>query len=731
MPVRLSPSPVPARCRFGMVSHRVIASLVFGATTVGVVSGGSAQERPVELPPIRIEADEPAGTSDGKYNVERSASPKYTQPLREVPQTITIVPKEVIEERGATTLRDVLRNVPGISISAGEGGVPLGDNLTIRGFGARTDMFIDGVRDFGNYFRDPFNLQQVEVVKGPASAYSGRGSTGGSINQISKWPFLGSANEAALVFGSDETKRVTLDVNQPLTGVGLDNVAFRLNALAHDSEIAGRDHVERQRWGFAPSLAFGLGTPTQLTLGYYHLSQDNIPDYGHPFVNGSPLDVDRSNFYGLVNRDYEETSLDVMTAEFKHAFSNELNLRNLLRYGYATSDYIVSAPTFSGASFGAGTISRNSKSRDAEDTILINQTDLTSKFRTGPLGHTLVTGVELARETTANRNRQNNVNGPATSLFSPNPFDPGPPVPYTGAGTDGTADSVALYAFDTIALHPQWDLTGGLRWDRVDLETESTATNGTKTTFNRIDSEISWRVGLVYKPAANGSLYAVYGTSFNPSGERLTLNANNELLDPEETKTYEVGTKWDLMGGRLALTGAVFRVEKTNARTDDPLGIVDQVLQGEQRVDGFEIGITGSITERWKVFAGYTRLIGKVIESGNPAEVGTEPVNVAPHSATLWTTYDLPWRLRVGFGAQAADSRRAGNAESSFAGTSQNRVQGYVIFDAMLAYQLTEKIDLRFNVLNLTDKVYYDAIYSSMAHPGAARTFLVSTGLRF
>lgn len=723
------PASYRARLQRELVSHRVIASVVFGAAALLTPQLVEAQTAPVQVPPITVEGAKPSTGAGGDYKVDQLSTPKLTEPVLDIPQTINIVPRALIEERGATTLRDVLRNVPGISLSAAEGSVALGDNLTLRGFAARTDIFLDGVRDFGNYFRDPFNYEQVEVLKGPSSFLAGRGSTGGVINQVSKAPQKGGFIEGAFTYGTDATKRATADLNQPLTGLGLDNAAFRLNILAHDSEVADRDALTRRRWGFAPSVAFGLGTPTQVSLYYYHLAQDNLPDYGHFFFNGKPAPVDRSNFYGLKNRDYEESAADYATATVDHKFNDTLSLRNITRYGWTSSDYIASQAVT--PNFTAGTISRNSKSRDSEDTILFNETDLTSKFSTVGLGHTLITGIELSRETSDNRIRQNNVNGPVTSIFDPDYLQAGPGVPYTGAKTEAKSHSMALYFFDTIKLTPQWEVTGGLRWDYSDIDVNSINPNQTSTDFGRTDSDLSWRAGLIYKPIQTGSIYAAAGTSFNPSGERLALNANTQPVDPEENLTYEIGTKWDLFGARLAISAAIFRTEKTNARTNDPLGGTVQVLAGKQRVDGFEIGVSGSITNKWKVFAGYSYLDGEIVESNNPAQVGLEPVNLAPQTANLWTTYELPWRLVAGFGAQYTDRRWAGNAEGSAAGTNTNRVPDSLVFDAMLTYHLTEKVDLRMNLLNLTDEYYYDGVYTSMIVPAPGRSVLFTAAVRY
>ncbi|MFN4282190.1 MAG: TonB-dependent receptor [Alphaproteobacteria bacterium] len=712
--------------RLGLVSHSVIAA--FGLAAIAAhtpahadEAGQVAQAAPQQsapattLPPVSAE-----GVKDEDYKTDTVSSPKITTPLKDTPQTINVVPRQLIEDQGVTTLRDVLRNVPGISMQAGEGGVPQGDSLTLRGFAARTDMFMDGIRDFGTYYRDPFNYESVEVSKGPNSTYGGRGSTGGQINQVSKKPLAGFFAEGTATVGTDETLRGTIDINTPIDAIP--NAAFRLNLMGHQSDVAGRDLVEKERWGIAPSITFGMNTETQLTLSYFHLTQDEMPDRGVPFVNNNPAPVDRDTFYGIRGRDYYHAEVDLVTAEFNHRFDEMFSVRNMTRLGRSAHDYIVSTPT--GVNFGAGTINPGSHNRDALDTIMINQTDLTTKFATGSYDHTLVTGIEVASETSENKART--TAGTSTSLYDPNPDRAFTGPTYSGAKTEGDANSVAAYAFDTIALSPQWDFLIGGRYDYIDTEVASTAVGGAVTPFGRIDKEFSWRTGLVYKPMTNGSIYASYGTSFNPSGERLTLNANTQSVPPEETQTYEVGTKWDLFNEQLSLTGAIFRIEKTNARTADPLGGTVQVLDGEQRVDGFELGASGTLMPGWKVYGGYTYLDGNVIKSNTASQVGRRPINVAPHSFNFWTTYDVTNDLTLGFGGQYLDKRIPGNAESGFASSSTNVVPSYMIFDAMVSYSVTEQVALQLNVYNITDEVYYDAAYSGFTVPGASRTALLT-----
>jgi catecholate siderophore receptor len=654
---------------------------------------------------------------------ERVSSPKYTEPLRDTPQTITVIPREVIEKQGATTLRDVLRNVPGLTITAGEGGVPAGDNLTLRGFSARNDVFIDGVRDLSPQSRDPFNIEQVEVVKGPGSAFTGRGSSGGTINLASKLPTLRRSFGGTLNLGTDKTKRATADINLPLN----DRIAFRLNLVAHDAEVAGRDVVENERWGLAPSIAFGLGTPTRYTFSYFKLKQNNISDYGIPWVPATnnalaafrdrPAPVPRNTFYGFKNRDFEKLDADLVTFKFEHDFNDNLSLRNQLRYGYSTRDSIATPPRF--ANNNSTVINRELRSWLTEDRIWDNQSDLNAKFFTGKVGHTLVGGLNLTHENNTRVTRT--AGNTPTTLLNPNPNDV-----FTGTITTGpfvgdvTGKSLALYLFDTAKLSKEWEITGGLRWDYFDVSGVDTA----NAPVSRIDRMLSGRIGVVYKPAEHGSIYASYGTSLNPSLEGLSYSVANVRIDPEKTRTYEVGSKWDLLGARLLVSGALFRVEKTNARTPGLLpGDPPQVLDGEQRVDGIEFSATGNISRNWMVLAAYTLLDSEVVDSNTPAEVGKRLINTPRNSINLWTTYRIR-KLELGGGARFTD-RRFGN-------NTNTRVVGrYWLVDAMASYPLSEHIDLRLNLYNLTDEYYFDRLGGGHIVPGPGRSALLSTSFRF
>jgi len=695
------------------------------------------------------------------YKPERLASPKFTKPIRDIPQTLTVVPEELIREQNATSLRDVLRNVPGISMQAGEGGGgPAGDNLSIRGFAARSDIFVDGIRDTagGGYSRDPFNLEQVEVAKGPASTNAGRGSTGGSINLSSKTPKLDNRYDLMLSGGTDDLYRGTFDVNQAVPN--LNGVAVRLNGVYHSQDIPGRDFVENERWGIAPSIAIGLGTDTRFTLSYLHLDQDNVPDYGIPFVprtsvnaalpGGIPA-VDYDNFYGNLARDHEKLQTDLITGVFEHDFSDVLKLRSAVRVGRSRRDSITTAPRFvngvvpppapgdppfpAGSTFPTTTLNRQFQSRDQVDTTFSNVTDLRYDFSTGIVDHEVVAGFEIARDNSTNYGRVAPA-APTTDLYAPTPWDP-----YTGfasrsgAVTDVTTDSLGIFLFDSAEIGEKWLVTGGLRWDSFDATyTNLPATFSSTVPISeglylaRKDEEFSYRAAVTYKPCEQGSIYLGYGTSFNPSTEGLTYSTNALLVatKPEESETIELGTKWEFFDSKMLLSAALFRTDKSNARTTDPIsGVID--LTGEQRVQGLELGVNGSITDEWRIFGGYTYMDSEVLESKAPLELGNEVSNTPEHALSLWTTYDLPRGFAVGAGTQYVDTRFNNQANR---GTRQE-APSYTLVDAMVSYEVNENLTLRLNGYNLADKDYIDRLGGGHFVPGQGRSFVLSANMTF
>ncbi|WP_031499107.1 TonB-dependent siderophore receptor [Bryobacter aggregatus] len=655
-------------------------------------------------------------------------SPRYTEPLRDIPQTITVIPKEIIQQQGATSLAEVLRNVPGMTITAGEGGAPAGDNLTLRGNSARNDIFVDGVRDLSPQSRDPFNLEQVEVTKGPTSAITGRGSAGGAINLISKTPNVGRMIGGSFSLGNADMRRANIDINTPLKRLGLgERTAFRMNALIHDANVPGRKVVKNDRWGLAPSLAFGLGTPTRITVGYYKLKQDNISDYGIPWVPATnnvlvayrdkPAPVARDTFYGFANRDREVLNQDTGTLKFEHDFKDSMQLRSQFRFGKSGRNSYATPPRF--ASTESTVINREMRSWVAQDRILDSQTDLKAEAKTFGIRHSIVTGAAFTGE--RNRRINRTAANATTTLFDPNPNDvyTGDIVtsPYVGIITGNTQSA---WFFDTAKFGNHLEANGGVRFEHFNAK-------GVSTTPAPVAQEVNFaslRGALIYKPTQASSIYGSYGSSVSPSLEGLSYNTANTAIPPEKTYTTEVGSKWEVAGARLLLSGALFQVKKDNARTPGLLPTdPPQVLAGRQTSQGLELSASGGITRSLRVLASYSLIDARISSSNTPAEVGRFFQNTPRNSVSVWATYTAQ-RFTVGVGPRFM-GRRFGN------NTNTRVVDSYATVDAMGSYRVNNFLDLRLNLSNLNNAYYFERLGGGHLIPGASRFVQFTTNFHF
>jgi len=679
------------------------------------------------------------------------AIPTIPTPLLDTPQSITAIPKERLAQQGVSTLRDALRNSPGISLAAGEGATQ-GDNLTIRGFSAQNDIFLDGIRDTGNYYRDSFNYEQVDVLEGPAGVQFGRGSTGGVINQESKSPQLHRITNLDAGLGTDLTRRLTFDFNQPLPQIA-NGAAFRLNVMGHEANIAERDVVEGRRYGVAPTFAVGLNTPNRLIASYFHFTEDDIPDYGLPWYFGSPAPVPRHNYYGFSDLNFLRANVDIATVRAEHDIDDHGLLRNILRYGNYERKWQITEPQVNNASAGIITpqtpldqvkVNRNQLAGQSVETNLWDQADLNYTGKLLGLRHMVVFGAEGGKQTSdpirvryANPSGINTV--PLTSLLNPDPYQPFSGTVYPSTNVHTTAYSVGIYLLDTIELTQKWELSGGIREDYFDANYNSVTHNyspsGTDTpTYARFEQTINkptWRGALVYKPKQNGSIYFDYGTSFNPSAEGLSLSAATYQTPPEENDTFEGGTKWDLNGGKLTVRGAIYRTTKLNAREPDPTNSSQNVLSGNQRADGGEFAVQGRLTSRWEILTSYTHLHGEVVSSKYyPFAVGQPLNNVLSNLFNLWTEYRLSRGFEVGAGTNFVDSRTA-NTATRTATTIVEGAPGYWVFNATAKYELTERITLQANVNNLLNRFYLDELHPGHVIPGAGASALFGAKFKF
>ncbi|MDU9401908.1 TonB-dependent siderophore receptor [Pseudomonas sp. zfem004] len=758
-------------------SPRLLASAIgLAITATSAYAADPAANNAITLDATSVNGK--AEQANTEYKVEKASSQKYTAPLVDTPRSVTVIPQQVIKDTNALNLQDALRTVPGITFGAGEGGNPQGDRPFIRGFDAQGDTYLDGVRDTGAQTREIFAIESVEVAKGPNSAIGGRGAAGGTINLVSKRAHLGNSLDGAWTWGSDQTQRYTFDGNYQFS----DTIAGRLNLMTHESNVAGRDKVNYDRWGIAPSLAFGLGTPTRVNLDYYHLESDDLPDSGIPYsipVRGSaartsahpskPQDGgDSDNFYGLTDRDFRKSRVDIATFAIEHDLTDALTIKNTLRHGSSMQDYILTQPDDSQGNVNRGSVWRRANTRVSNTSTTTNQTDLFGEFYLGGLKNSFSTGIELSREesdrtsydvattagtTVVNNLRQcNGIGAPSyncTSLSNPNPDDPwNGAISRNYAGTNTKSNTRALYVFDTLELTPAWLLNMGLRYDHFDTQYRTHNANGSTTVNAKgiaakgedTSEFITGQLGLVWKPADNGSIYVSYATSATPPGAQLgegmegnplgnTTDRSGNLLasdmEPEETTNYEIGTKWDLLEERLSLTAALFRTEKENARVQ--VGTTSYENVGETRVQGIELSASGKLTNKWQVFAGYTYMQARQIDGGplGKANDGNQLPNTPNNSASLWTTYQVTPKFTVGGGAFYVDDVFGNVANTTM-------VDSYVRYDAMAAYKLTKNVDLQLNVQNLTNEVYYDKAFSThFANQAAGRTALLTTSVHF
>jgi catecholate siderophore receptor len=741
------------------------ATLIAIAMPVGAQTGSLSE--------VKVEA-----TADS-YKPTTSSSPKFTQPLLDTPQTITVIKKEVLQDQGAATLTEALRNTPGITFQMGENGnTSTGDAVFLRGFDTAGSIFVDGIRDVGSISRDVFNIEQIEVVKGPSGSDIGRGAPTGYINLSSKVPTSDNAFGGTLSFGTDSQKRTTADINRKLNDSG--SAAFRLNLMAQDSGVPGRDDVKSKRWGVAPSLALGLGTPTRTYLSYLHLEQKDRPDGGIPTIGlsgfylaqlapigGNGPKVDTSNYYGQMS-DRDNVDADMFTARVEHDLAPGVTLRNITRWGRTSQDLTVTGvfgntlitPSLANPSAWLMRVSPQGKLQRNE--IIANQTNLTADLNLGGLKHSISAGVEFSREEQTNRTLAAQLNASNATLVSgayqayANLYNPDSnrafiPVTPTGASTSGKVTSAALYAFDTITLNEQWLVNAGLRYEhyRTDFSSLAAPVGGTQagTALSGNDNLLTGKVGVVYKPASNGSIYAAYATSAKPPGSDFALagvtttsgvtstTVNNPNVDPQKAKTVEVGTKWDVLDNRLSLSAALFKTTNENEQVQvDAFGGTESY--GKTRVKGAELSAIGQITPAWQLIAGLASIDTEIVQGARTSTTQNgAQVRYSPKlTATLWTTYKLPMGLTIGGGARYVDTQARSTTNVGATGTSFfPEIPSYTVFDALLGYEINKNVSIQLNIYNLTDKFYLARVNNggNRLVLGTPRSALLTANFKF
>ncbi len=727
----------------GYITSRAVLRTAVSLASL-MAASAAAQETGVQLPTIDVSGDQGGG-----YQATQQTITRLPTPLRDTPQTVNVVTQQVIQDQRVNTMEEALRNVPGITFSAGEGGQQ-GDSPIINGQSARGDIFRDGLRDPGWYTRDLFSVDRVEVYKGPSAFAFGRGATGGAINNSSKLANGSTFAETTATGSSAGGFRIDGDAAGK---VG--NVAGRVAVMVQDYDTAARDNIYTKRWGVAPSFVVDMTDSTKATLAYIYQGEESIPDYGVPWrpaattnaatgsrtggYNGdgsavTPVQVPRNNWYGFTNgdlKDLVQTNTHILTAKFDHRFNDAISVSNATRYVAVDRMARPTAPRTLNTAGGSSTIpagyseelmtiGRQHFQTETDNTFLVNQTDLLAKFNTFGLKHTVSAGMELSRETRwqqrANLCYQAASSGTPvcrTSLWTPEPSAADGVFTAYGTPNETTQNTVALYASDQIKLNQYFDLLGALRYDSFKTDYESGATQ-----LSRTDNLLSWRFGGVYHPIQNASIYITHGNSYNPSAEYGTLSAtgtNSVLLDPEKSVTTEAGVKIDVLNEKLSLTGSIFRNDKTNMRVPvDPLSTTVYALQGEARVDGIELGAAGKVTDKWSVTVGYSHLRSEIRNTTQLDRLGNEVPNTPPNNFTFWSTYDVTSEWTVGGGAFYQDKAYANDTNTLY-------VPSYWRFDAMTSYKIHPKMTLQLNVYNLTDEYYYAQYYGGHAVPAAGR----------
>lgn len=736
---------------------KIAKSAIASSLSIVATTAIAAQENSIPLPLIHVQADAEVAQS---LKVDQSANSKFVAPLLNTPKSVSVISKQLIEDTKVNTLSDALRTVPGITLGAGEGGNPNGDRPFIRGYNSESSMYVDGIRNSSSQNREMFAIEQVEVTKGSASSMGGAGSVGGSINMISKVAKKGDSLEGSVQAGTDNYQRITLDGNKDF-GNG---TAARVVLMGHKNEKAGQsDGAEYKRVGIAPSITFGLDTPTRATLSYYYLRSDDTPDSGVPYnydttkkaTVGKPVDVKQGIYYGLKGRDFQKQENHIGTFKVEHDLNENLTLSNTLLYSKSKNDYLWTQPDDSKGNVANGKVWRRINSRITDTDIFTDQLSLRGKFNTGAIKHSFNVGAEYsdqksdkgsysttypgyAGSTTGGFNSDCAINDAwCTSLTNPNSKDVwlGDRIANKATTTTKTK-TTGVYLLDNIEFNPQWLLDLGLRWDKFDTEQVTNAT-GAKIESNK--DFVTYNAGITFKPTENGSIYASYATSANPVGVdggdgSESIGQAYMDLKPEESQTIELGTKWNVLNEKLNLTAAIFRTEKQNTRIQ-----VDSSTYtngGDSKVDGIELSANGNITDKWAMSAGYTYLDSENTDPGpscsragvctpENAAKGKQLPNVPKNSATLWTTYKVLPQVTVGAGAFYADKVYGDAANTKW-------VPSYVRYDAMARYDVNKNVNLQLNLNNLSDKRYFTKAYAShYATEAEGRSAVLSVNFKY
>jgi catecholate siderophore receptor len=665
----------------------------------------SAENDAAESEPITV-----IGARANYGQEDTSTATRTDTPLRDVPQSVTVITDDLIQDQGMRSMADVVRYVPGVSMGQGEGHR---DAPTLRGNSSTADFYVDGVRDDVQYYRDLYNAERVEVLKGPNAMIFGRGGGGGVINRVTEWADWRGERELTLTVGPYDQYRGALDVGGALN----DMAAVRLNAVYEESD-SYRDFFSFERYGANPTAAFRLGENTTLRAGYEYFEDYRVVDRGVPSENGRPWDGSRSAFFGNPDFNRAGAEVNVLTARLEHEFSDNLTLRNATVFG-DYSKYYRNIHANSAVN-GAGDVALQGYQSTNDRESLFNQTDLIWRTLTGSMEHTVLAGLEFGRQESDNTRAPNftglptvNVNTGTTTTST------GVISPVLQTDNNVEASVAAFYLQDQVRLNDQWQIVAGVRFDRFDMNFDNHV--ALSTDFSREDETVSPRVGLIYRPMEPLTFYASYSVSFLPqSGDQFSsLDVTTSALEPEEFENIELGLKWDVTPD-LALTAAIYRLDRTNTRAIDPDTLLT-VLTGAQRSEGFELGVAGAITDHWEVIGGYAYQDVEITRTTTAAPAGRRVPLTPEHTFSLWNMLRLTPRLSVGLGAT--------HQSEMFASISNGvTLPEFTRVDAALIYAVTDTVEAQLNVENPLDEEYWGTAHSDQnimpGSPTAARLTL-------
>jgi catecholate siderophore receptor len=653
------------------------------------------------------------------YKANTSTSSTRTEtPLLDTPQSISVVTQDQIRDQNISNLEEAVRYVPGVNIQQGESNR---DAVTIRGNGTSADFFIDGTRDDAQYFRDFYNTERIEFLKGPNAMAFGRGGSGGVINRVSKFADGKRKRQIVASGGSFDNRRIQADIGDRLN----EKVALRFNTM-YEKSGTFRQYGNLERFGFNPTATIDLGENTELKTGYEYFKDQRFNDRGIPSQNGGAYKTSASTFFGNPNENAAETKTNSAYAIITHDFSPTLQIKNQTRF--TKNEKFYQNVYTSSAVNSSGNVSISAYNNATDRNNLTNQTDLIKKFETGKLKHTALIGSEITKQDTKNfRNTGyfNNVSETTTiSVNNPLNFLP---ITYRQKASDANNKSevnvLGFYAQDQIEVNQYLQLTAGLRFDKFDI---SLTNNRNNRNFQRTDYLLSPRAGIVLKPQKDLSIYSSYSVSYLPSaGDQFSsLDSTTNVLKPEKLENYEIGTKWDV-SKNLNLTAAIFQLDRTNTKSVDPNNATRYILSGGSRTRGFEFSATGKVSDNLQIISGYTYQDAFVTNSYNSSLTSSikkgNQAQLAPRNKfSLWNKYDFTPKFAAALGAITQSSQFA-------AADNSVKLKGFTRFDAAAYYKINPSNRLQLNVENIFDNNYIQSAHNNYnLQPGSTRAFKVS-----